>query len=280
MWPFKKKPKEAAISINKNAYLSVLMPGSRPTPLQLGNPDGSNGALPAFVAPLNQEKNADLLSTPFADGPYVVATKDQKTLVQADFFDLAAVSGFRLPDDAASQAMVNLDGERLQRAQRSSSLANLVIKGHSHEVYDSIRFFLDVASRVALLTDGVVADPLAETYRLPDELKQASPLDSRIDFRDVGSIKAVRDDDGVWVSTRGMAKFNLPEYEIYGVADSDVTRMGEMLVLSGQEALLGSPVPLGVALSTPFGVFQASPGTRNRHIWVDRPAVTLSPGGS
>ena len=274
MWPFKKKAPEAALEINRNFYLSVLLGlGPRPPILSWMNPDGSNDAVKGFAAPLNQDKNADLLSQPIADGSYVLASLDRKTLIQADFFHLADVPQFRLPTHEVAQLSVDLVGERLWRAERAAALATLVFKGYSPEVYEAVRFMLDSAARLAALTDGVVADPLAETYRLPTEFSQAAPLDPRIDFRDIGSIKAIQDQDGVWVGTRGMAKFNLPEYEVYEVPAESVTRVGEMLVLAGQEALLGSSMPIGEKVSTPLGSMETMHGTKNRDKWGDRSTI-------
>ena len=276
MWPFKKKAPEPAFEINRNFYLSVLLgPGVRPTPLALVNPDGSNDAVQGFAAPLNQDKDADLLSQSIADGSYVLATKDRKTLVQADFFDMSAVPQFRLPSEPGAQAMVDLVGEKLWRAERAAGLATLVFKGYSQDVYESVRFLLDAAARLASLSDGVVADPLAETYRLAEDFRQAAPLDAQIDFRDVCSIKAFAESGGVWVSTRGMSKFNLAEYEVYGVAEAEVTRVGETLVLAGQEALLGAPMPIGERVSTPMGSLETMHGAKNRDKWGDRSTIEL-----
>jgi hypothetical protein len=276
MWPFKKKAPEPAFEINRNFYLSVLLgPGGRPAPSSWINPDGSNEAVAGFAAPLNQDKNADLLSQPIADGSYVLATKDRKTLVQADFFQLASVPQFQVPSDPAAQALVDLVGEKLWRAERAVGLATLVFKGYSPDVYESVRFLLDAAARLAALSDGVVADPLAETYRLPEDFSQANPLDARLDFRDVCSIKAFAENGGVWVSTRGMSKFNLADYEVYGVGEADVTQIGEMLVLAGQEALLGSPMPVGETVSTPLGQVETMHGTKNRDKWGDRSTIEL-----
>lgn len=276
IWPFRKKEPEAPLEVNRNFYLSVLLgQGVRPTPLSWINPDGSNEAVTGFAAPLNQDKNTDLLSQPIADGSYVLATKDRKTLVQADFFQLSAVPQFRVPNDPVAQALVGLVGEKLWRAERADGLATLVFKGYSPNVYESVRFLLDAAARLAALADGVVADPLAETYRLPADFAQANPLDPRIDFRDIGGIKAILENGGVWVSTRGMTKFNLPEFEVYGVAEPEVTRVGELLVLAGQEALLGSLMPIGEMVSTPMGTVETMHGTKNRDKWGDRSTIEL-----
>lgn len=276
LWPFKKKEPNAPLEINKNAYLSVLMgPSPRPPVLSWMNPDGSNGAVKGFAAPLDQGASAELLTQPIANGSYALATPDRKTLIQADLFELADVPEFRLPTDPLAQATVDLVGERLVRAEEAIGLATLVMKGYSPNVYESIRFLLDSAGRLADQTEGVVADPLAETYRLPTELAQPSPLDPRIDFRDIGAIKAIRELGDVWVSTRGMSKFNLPEYEVYGVAAGDVTRVGEILIVTAQEALLGSPVPIDRTVDTPFGRLTAKLGTRNRAQWGSRPTIEL-----
>lgn len=276
MWPFKKKPAEAPLEINKHAYLSVMLgPEARPPVLSWMNPDGSNGAVKGFAAPLDQGASSDLLTLPIANGSFALATPDRKTLIQADLFDLADVPEFRLPTDSAAQAMVDLMGERLVRAQAATGLATLVWKGYSPDVYQSVRFMLDSAARLAAETGGVVADPLAETYRLPNELTQTSPLDPRIDFRDIGTIKAIQQADGVWVSTRGMLKFNLAEFEAYGVDADQVTRIGELLVVSAQEALLGTMMPLGEVVSTPVGKVEANSGTKNRDFWGERSTIEL-----
>ena len=113
MWPFKKKAPEAALEINRNFYLSVLLGlGPRPPILSWMNPDGSNDAVKGFAAPLNQDKNADLLSQPIADGSYVLASLDRKTLIQADFFHLADVPQFHLPTHEVAARMSELPKDK------------------------------------------------------------------------------------------------------------------------------------------------------------------------
>ena len=278
LWPFGKKNRTAPLEINRNFYLSALLgPGGRPPLLTWMNPDGSNGAVKGFAAPLNQDKSDDLLSMPIANGSFALATPDRKTIIQADFFDLSDVPEFKVPSDDLSRAMVDLVGERLERATRAVGLATLMFKGYSPDTYEAIRFLLDAAARIAELTGGIVADPLAETYRLPEGFKQPNPIDPRIDFRDVGTIRAVQEAGGVWLSTRGMAKFNLPEYEVYDVPAGQVGTRGEMLIVSAQEALLGSPIAIDARIKTPFGEITSQTGTKNRAHWGDRPTIELIP---
>jgi hypothetical protein len=275
LWPFRKKESQAPLEINRNFYLSVLLVGARPSVLQWINPDGSNGAVKGFAAPLQQGKSADLLAEPIADGSYAVATLDRKTVLQTDFFNLEDVPEFKIPADSTTRSMADLQGEKLVRAESATGLATFLFKGHSADTYAAVRFLSDAVTRLAALSDGVIADPLAETYRLPSEFRQSAPLDSRIDFRDVGSVKAIQQADGVWVSIRGLSKFNLAEYEVYGQAPDQVTAMGELLILGAQEALLGRPMPLGPAVQTPFGRFRLIEGTKNRAVWADRATIEL-----
>lgn len=264
LWPFKKKKPTPPFTINRNFYLSVLAgPGALPPILQLVNPQGSNAAVQGFCAPLSPEASKDLLNQPLMPGTYVATTTDKLTILQMDVFRRSDVANFQLPNDPLQLEAAHLTGRRLARAEKCEWLINFIFKGYSPDAYSSVRFMLDVCARLATLTEGVIADPLAEVYRLPEEVSLVPKLDPRIDFREVGSIRAIRINGGVWISTRGMLKFDLPEYEMFGLNDDLVDAAARMLISAAQQTLIGMPLRLGdtaFATSSPLRVVEGTRG--------------------
>ncbi|MFN8140203.1 MAG: hypothetical protein U0R49_10440 [Fimbriimonadales bacterium] len=274
LWPFKKKPTEPVLTINKNFYFSVLASSSHlPTLLQMINPDGSNGALIGFGAPLSEGASRDLLNQSLATGAYVLSTKERSTLVEMHVFQKSQVQGFSLPSDSAVCDQAGLVGDKLKRAQNAQYIINLVIKAFSPELYPSVRFYLDCAARIALLTEGVIADPLSELYRLPNEMNVAQKLDERIDFREVARVKLIRLEDGIWSSTRGLTKFNLPEFEMYGIPENLADIAANMIASAGQQALIGIPMKSGETAFAPDAPLTVFEGTKMRQEWADRPTL-------
>lgn len=264
LWPFKKRKPAPPFTINRNFYLSVLAgPGVLPPILQIVNPQGTNNAVRGFCAPLWSGASKDFLNEPLIPGAYVLTTGDKLTILQMDVFRRSDVATFQLPTDPLQLEAAQLTGRRLARAENCEWLVNFIFKGYNPDVYSSVRFMLDVASRIAYLSEGVIADPLAEVYRLPEELSLAPKLDPRIDFREVGSIRAVRMEHGVWISTRGMVKFNSPEYEMFGLTDDLVDAAARMLISAAQQTLIGLPLRVGdtaFATNSPLRVVEGTRG--------------------
>jgi hypothetical protein len=281
LWPFKKKPPTAPLTLNRHFYLSVLSaPGPLPPLLQIINPDGSNGAVKGFGAPLEQGASKDVLNQPLQHSPFALASFDRRTVIQMDVFAREEVPQFQLPSGPALLEAANLTGERLRRAQQAGHLTTLAFKGYSQDAYEAVQFMLDLARRLAGLSEGVVADPLAETYRLPEEMRLPNRLDLRIDMREVASIKLATQSDGIWASTRGLAKFNLPEIEMYGLGPEQVEIAVKMLVAAGQQALIGMPMKPGETAFSVSSPLEVVDGVRNRDEWGDRPTVELRDRGA
>ncbi|MCH8273886.1 MAG: hypothetical protein IH851_03770 [Armatimonadetes bacterium] len=274
LWPFRKRAAASGLTINRNFYLSVLGgPGALPTLLEVINPDGSNEAVRGYGAPLMKGASRDLLNKPLQRGSYALTTPEKKDVVRLDVFRRAEVKQFRLPDDPQMLGAAGLVGERLRRAEEAEHLLNLMFEGYSSEVYPAVQFMLDVARRLALLTEGLVADPQAETYRLPDEMRAPGRMDPRIDFRDIGAVKLIRLKDGWWVSTRGLSKFNLAEYEMFGIGDDLRETAAKMVIAAAQQALIGVPMKPGETAFAPDQPLEVVEGTREREQWGDRPAL-------
>ncbi len=276
LWPFQKKTPTVPLSLNRNFYLSVLSAAQAMPPLlQIINPDGSNGAVRGFGAPLALDASKDMLNVPLRPGAYALTTTDKLTIVQMDVFPRNEVPQFQLPNDAIALQAANLSGEKLNRAMTASYLTNFVLRGYDHGVYVSVQFFLDCARRLADISDGVIADALAETYRAPEEMRLAHKLDLRIDFREIGSIKIAKLADGFWISTRGLVKFNLPEFEMYGVPETGAETAAKMAIVAAQQALIGLPLKEGETAFAPAEPLHLVGGTRSRDEWGDRPTLEL-----
>lgn len=274
LWPFRKKQKAAGLAINRNFYLSILSSESLPPLLQVINPDGSNGAVKGFGAPLQEGASKDALNRPLSPGAYALTTTDKLTLVQMDVFEKGQV-GFKLPADANALQSANLTGEKLRRAQNAIFITNLVFRGFDPAFYTSVRFFLDAAARLGELSAGAVADPMAETYRMPEDLKLHPKMDPRIDFRELGALKFVGLPDGIWASTRGLAKFDLPELEMYGLPQDLLETAGKMLISAAQQMLIGIPLKPGETAFSISKPLQVSEGTKQQREWGQRRALEL-----
>lgn len=277
IWPFnKKKISNPTLQISREFFLSILGgKGGLPTLLQIINPDGSNNALKGFGVPLAQGASKDLLNQQLSSGNYALTTPDKLTVIQMEVCPLKAVQGFQIPTAKADLEATDLIGEKYELATSATYLINLVFKGYNPDSLASIEFMLGLGSRIGTLTNGIVADPMAESYRLPQELRLSSRLDPRVDFREVATIKAIRLTDGVWVSTRGLAKFNLPEYEMVGLPDELVDTAYKMLVAAGQQTLLGIPLQIGDSAFSVQRPMEIVNGTKNRQIWGNRSVLEI-----
>ncbi|MFX8801563.1 hypothetical protein ABTM62_19825, partial [Acinetobacter baumannii] len=85
---------------------------------------------------------------------------------------------------------LNMPPEVQERLLSTWSLAQLTFESHHPMVFPAVRFVLQVASRLAALTYGVIADPVARSYRLPEEMPSEFTSDDFLDVRDVMTVKA------------------------------------------------------------------------------------------
>lgn len=249
-------------------------PGALPALLQVCNPDGSNGAVAGYAIPLRPGASRDLLSSAMTTESYGFTTLDKKGVLQLDIFNRNAVP-FQLPATEVERRDMGLTEEGEARANACAYVGTLTFRGYDEDVYPTIRFFLSVAIRLAALTNGIVADPLAECYRMPETWIPPAPRNEPLDFREVARVRAEAMPDGVWVSTRGLSKFNLPEYEMYGLPEPLVSSAAVMVASAGQQSLFGIPIRVGESAFATAQKLLAVQGTRNRAAWGDRNAIEL-----
>jgi hypothetical protein len=264
-WSFS-KPKTPGFGIRKDFYLTVLSSKPvMPAMLTIINPKGQGGAVEGFGAPLaNVPKEA--LGQPLERGAYVIASKDQKTVIKLLVLSKEE-AGFDPEPFTRSSLAAEMEPELLNRIRATWTVGQMTFESHDPAVYPSIDFLLDFVSRFAELTDGVVADPISRRYLLPEAVKQVVRADPKVDAREVVGLSHRAHPTGLHLFTLGMQKFGLPEFEMIGLEITDL-RLAESLLLSlCQSALLGVIPHNGDKVGAKGLEFEIRDGGFDRGLW-------------
>jgi len=256
------KPKNPGYGIAANFYMSVLAGHAQmPSALQIANPRGEGGAVEGFLAPLMSGVSKEDLGRPLVRGVYALASKDRKTVLkmrvlskEEAMFDPEAI--------ARSPLSRSIDPEALARIRATWTLIQLTFETHDAMVSPALAFLYAAVRRMAELTEGVVADPIAQRYMLPGDL----PRPSAEGHPDAASHVSVRhyERDGVRSAfTLGLQKFALPEFEIRELASEDERAAGVVLLSVAQALLNGEKIAVGDRA----GTFEVAPGGLDRGQW-------------
>ncbi|RYG26656.1 hypothetical protein EON82_02515 [bacterium] len=270
-----RRPKGPGFGIDAGFYLSVLSTRvPMPTIRQVVNPKGDGGAVVGFGVPLGaNEKQA--LDRPMERGVYAVASKDRKTVLKMRVLSKEE-AGFDPEAFLRSPLAAGLDSELLVRLKATWTVAQLTFESHDPDVYPAIDFLLDVAGRLAHLSDGAVADPLSRRYLLPHELRQRVRLDPKVDARETVAVDRRGPAGRESAATHGLMKFGMPEFEIENLLPDEVGLAGRFLVACAQSALLGDPPKSGDRYGAPNALFEAREGGFDPS-WQGMPVLELLP---
>lgn len=268
LWKF--KPKTPGYAIQPEYYMTVLSSKPALSPLlAVVNPKGEGGAMAGFAVPLATSATKEDLARPMTRGVYALSSPDRKTILK-----LRVVSkeeaGFDPAPFLRSSMAVGMSQELLARISATWTLMQLTFESYDPMVYEGVRFMLGCCQRLAELHDGVVADPIAQTYRLPQHVFTPQPADSRIDARDVIQVfvRPRRDEPKVLTSyTLGMQKFGLAEFEMPGLSMGSSDLATRFLFSLAQKALLGEVPGLGDRLGDAKCFLQVAPGGLDRVMW-------------
>jgi hypothetical protein len=265
LWGFKQKT--PGFGISRSYYLTVLSATpTLPAILNLVNPEGQGGAVEGFGAPLQSDANKDHLRRPLERGAYVISTKDRKTVLKMLVIPKDE-AGFDPGAFLRSPQAQGLEKELLDRISATWTLLQITFESHDPGVYEALRFFLRIAQRAAALTGGVVADPISQTYQLPEDVFANPQADPRVDARDFVRIIAKPREGKLWMFSLGMQKFGLAELEMMGVEPVDEPLARMLLISLCQKALLGDAVALGDRLGSRSAPFQVVAGGSDRGQW-------------
>ncbi len=271
-----RRPKGPGFGIQAGFYLSVLSTKTPMPPVRLlVNPKGDAGAVVGFGVPLSGADKA-LLDQPMGRGIYALATKDRKTVLEMKVLSKEE-AGFEPEAFLRSPLAVGLDPELLVRLKATWTVAQLSFKSHDPDVYPALDFLVDVAGRLAYLSDGSIADPVARRYLLPHELRQAVRLDPKVDAREHVGIGRRGQPGREHVATHGLMKFGMAELEIENLLPDEVSLSGKFLIACAQNALMGDPPASGDRYGAPGALFEAREGGFDRAAWEGTPVLELLP---
>ena len=272
-----RKPKGPGFGIDAGFYLSVLSTRTPMPPIRrLMNPKGEGGALVGFGVPLAAGLEKSDLDRPMERGVYALATKDRRTVLKMRMLSKEE-AGFDPEAFLRSSLAQGLDPELLVRLKATWTVAQLTFESHDPEVYPALDFLVDVAGRLAYLSDGAIADPVARRYLLPHELRQAVRLDPKVDAREAVGIGRRGTAGREHVATHGLTKFGMPELEIENLLPDEIGLAGRFLIACAQSALLGDPPATGDRYGAPNALFEAREGGFDRAAWEGIPVLELLP---
>ncbi len=209
-------------------------------------------------------------------GIYAIATKERKTVLEMRVLSKEE-AGFDPDAFLRSPLAVGLDPELLLRLKATWTVAQLTFKSHDPDVYPALDFLEDIVIRLATLSDGAIADPLAQRYLLPHDLRQPVRLDPKVDAREQVAIGRRGTTGREHIATHGLAKFGMPELEIENLTPDEVGLAGRFLIVCAQSALMGDPPTNGDRYGAPGALFEAREGGFDKAAWGTTPVLELLP---
>ncbi len=247
-----------------------------PSIAEVANPSGIGGAAIALGVPLDSTRDKALLVQPMERGAYVIASKDRKTVLRLIIVSKEE-AGYDPEEYANSPLAIGRDPELVVRIRATWTIGQLVFESHDPGVYPALDLFLAVAARMALLSDGVVADSISQRYLLPENVIAQNRVDPRVDVRDHVDVKFEARPDGLHAYTLGMQKLALPEYEIHNLLDEDIPYAQAFLMALCQSVMLGDLTKEGEHFGSTKALFEARDGGFDKRLWHDLPVFELLP---
>lgn len=267
------RPKGPGYGISAGYYVSVLATHARlPALLEVINPKGEGGAVLGYGIPMAASATKESLAQPLVRGAYGLLSKDRKTAFQMLVLNREE-SGFDPETVARHSQALGLENEVTARIRATWSVIQLRITAHDPDVYPSLDFILGLSARLALLTEGVVADPLSERYLLPHQLFSIPRANPAVDAREHVLVHSRGSAAGVHTYTRGMQKFALHELEMQGLEPGSELAAERLMYSIAQRVLEGKLVSPGASI----GKFQLMEGGHDRALWEGTPCLELVP---
>ena len=239
---FIKRPNTPGYGISRNAYLTVLAGRSGlPSIAEVIAPKAEAPVVAGFGVPMSAGGGRALLEKPIERGTYGFASLDKKTALRVAVLP-PAEAGFHPDALLQSPAAVNLREEVRWRIGSAWWLIQITFESHHAEVIPALSFWISVARRMAELTAGVIADPLAEKYLLPEDVHDPQGFDIRDHISVIQSPARI--------ATRGMSKFALPEIQFSDVEPDDRDLAAGFLYSVADAILHRGPIEPGNQIGT------------------------------
>jgi hypothetical protein len=274
------KPKGPGVAINQAYYLSVLAAKAQlPNLLQVLNPKGEGGAVPGLGAPMAEGASKKDLAEPIKRGVYALSSPDQKSVLKLMVLPKEE-AGFDPSSFARSELAQSWDPELRLRVESTWIIMQLTFESYDPAVYPALDFFLSLARRLADLTDGVVADPVSQVYRLPSQVFSDRPAGEQIAAADHVQVHHREHGGALHVYTLGLVKFDHPEVEVYGVRSETKQAAYRFMVGLSQSVLKGARLEPGATVGLLGKGLKVAVGGLDRAVWDGIPCLELIPDGN
>ena len=270
-----KRPKGPGITINKGYYLSVLAAKAQlPAITEVVTPKGEGLTVAGMGVPLAEGTTKEDLGAPMGRGTYAIASVDKKTVLKVIVLPKEDV-GFDPSAFARTEAASKWPAELRNRIEATWMLLQVTFESYDPRVYPALDFFLSVAKRLAELTDGTVADPMSQVYRLPEEMVSSRPEAEPVAAADHVQIKARPHQDAWHVYTLGLSKFDRPEVEVYEITDDAKTAAERFMLGLAQAVLTGKTLEPGAQVGADDSPLKVASGGLDRALWEGVPCLEL-----
>jgi len=250
-----------------------------PSLLQVLNPKGEGGAVAGLGAPMAADASKRDLAEPLKRGVYALSSPDQKSVLKMMVLPKEE-AGFDPSSFARSEAAQAWDPELRLRVESTWIIMQLTFESYDPAVYPALDFFLSLAQRLAVLTDGVVADPVSQVYRLPSQVFSHRPAGELIAAADHAQAHHREHEGALHVYTLGLVKFDHPEVEMYGIRQETKEAAYRFLIGLAQSVLKGTRLEPGASVGVKGQGLTIAVGGLDRAMSDGIPCLELIPGES
>ena len=259
--------------------MSVLAAKAQLPPLLVVlNPKGEGGAVAGMGVPLASDATKKDLAEPIQRGVYALSTPDQKTVLKMMVLPKEE-AGFDPAVFARSDAAREWDPELRLRVESTWMILQLTFGSYDPKTFPALDFLLSIAKRLAEETDGVVADPVCQVYRLPSQVFSPRPAGELIAATDHVQVKDRTVDGMHHVYTLGLSKFDLPEVEMFGVSEANRHSAHRFMLGLAQSVLTGARLEPGAIVGAKESPVRVAVGGLDRGMWEGIACLELIPEG-
>ena len=189
-----------------------------PALLEVVRPKGGDGAVDGLGVPLQSGAAKEDLAKPMERGVYAISTADQKTVLKLRVFSREE-AGFDPDAVLASPIGSVLEDEARDRIRSTWTILQLTVEAYDPALYPALDLLAQVAGRLGVLTEGVIADPLAGQYRMPEHFPSHKMPGEPFEVRDYVSVVSLLGVGNWQLTTAGLVKFAQREIGIAEVPD-------------------------------------------------------------
>ncbi len=225
------------LTLSKGFYMTVFSTTPiMPPIIDVIHPRRMSHAVVGMGAPLKGHADPESLAEPMKTGPYALVTMNRKTVIKTLVMPIDECD-IDINAIAAEQAAIGVDFEALSRLRAAWFVTQFSFESYDPQIFASIRFLYRLTDRLAELTNGIIADPLAQRYVMPGSLFRESYDEDPLHPHELISIAELPGKDGPRLRTLGMAKFDHPDFAVE-LPHQDHLQSGQVLLTETVKSML------------------------------------------